>query len=290
MQKIAAEIDVIAPEHSPRPSAPLALAQWIERVAITESHAAVEAQGRTSGSWLVRHGAVVGVGSTTITNTAFNRVFIGGEGQAARPDDVAAMLDTMAERGSQQPLVHLHRADRTAPIEQLLVARGLQPFRRAWVKLMREPGPVPTRATSLQVRAAQAEDTNAIADLAVQAHQLHPSAHAAVVSTILRPGWHVYVACDGDEIVSTGALMVRGNIGYLWLAATRPSHRGRGGQTAIVEKRLRVAFALGCRYVFCETGVAIAGEPNPSHDNLVRLGMKPIGIRDNFVYPGTSWS
>jgi ribosomal protein S18 acetylase RimI-like enzyme len=99
----------------------------------------------------------------------------------------------------------------------------------------------------------------------------------------------VYVACEGPRVVSAAALFVLGDLGYLALGATEPDQRGRGAQSALIAKRLRVAFALGCRWVFADTGEAVAGRANPSFENLQRLGLRPLQRRENYAPLGATF-
>ncbi len=279
------------PEPLLRPASLLGLAQWTERAALAESYSALLRQGRShSDPSIIRHGAVVGYTAGAIRSSAFNRVFIGGEGAAPDVHDVTRVLSAVCRHDGSQPLVHIHGTDQTPAILDALAAHGFSPYRRAWVKLVREAGPIPNATTDLHVRAAHHEDAWAMAEVAILAHGLRPEARPLVMATVARPHWHSYVACDRDRIVAAGALMVRGDVGYLSMGATLPSHRARGAQSALLEERLRVAFALGCRRVFAETGVAIRGEPNTSFSNMCRMGMTPIGTRDNYARPGTRWS
>jgi hypothetical protein len=57
----------------------------------------------------------------------------------------------------------------------------------------------------------------------------------------------------------------------------------------LIARRLRVAQALGCRFVTAETGLPIADEPNPSLANLRAAGLRTLEVRDNYVFAGTSW-
>jgi hypothetical protein len=274
----------------PTSAEPRATAQWIERTALADGLlAAAAAPGVRADPILIRAGAVAGYGLPGFASTLFNRVFVAGEGAPAAPEDLARVLDELAARGVDRPLLHLHPDEATPALEQVLAARSFTRYRRSWVKLLRAQGPVDAAPTLLTVRAARAEDAPAFAELMVEAHALLPETAALIAPIVERPGWHAYVALDGARLVATGALMVRGKVGYLSHAATRATHRSRGAQSALLEKRLRVAFALGCQVVVSETGEAVAGQPNTSYANMARAGLLPIGRRDNYARGGVAW-
>ena len=75
------------------------------------------------------------------------------------------------------------------------------------------------------------------------------------------PGWRCFLAWSGDEPAGCGALYVEGRLAWLGMAATRPSHRRRGAQIAILLARIEAARALGADAVYTETGAAAADGP-----------------------------
>jgi GNAT superfamily N-acetyltransferase len=105
-------------------------------------------------------------------------------------------------------------------------------------------------------------------------------------ATIGRAGWRHYLAFDGDQPVATGVLFVRHDIGWLGMAATLPSHRGRGAQGALMAQRIRDGMALGCRRLITETGQDTPGQPNPSYHNMLRTGFKLAYQRANYMPAG----
>jgi hypothetical protein len=67
--------------------------------------------------------------------------------------------------------------------------------------------------------------------------------------------------------------------------AVRTSHRRRGGQGALMARRIADAVAAGARYLVTETGEPMADEPNPSLANMKRCGFVTVASRLNFVGP-----
>jgi GNAT superfamily N-acetyltransferase len=106
---------------------------------------------------------------------------------------------------------------------------------------------------------------------------------AAVVG---RPNWHCLVAYDERRPVAAGALFESGEAGWLGAAATVPSHRGRGAQSAILAARVERARERGLRMLVTETGVPRDGRPGASYRNLVRSGFEPTYVRPNYASPG----
>jgi GNAT superfamily N-acetyltransferase len=75
---------------------------------------------------------------------------------------------------------------------------------------------------------------------------------------------------DGNA-VGSGSLQVIDGIGWVGGAATLPSHRGRGVQTALLRHRLHLAARLGCELV-----AATAIPSGASARNMHRLGFTHV--------------
>jgi ribosomal protein S18 acetylase RimI-like enzyme len=294
-------------EAQPTKPATAALGQWIERAASLDLLAAVPAALRPRlDPFVVREPGVVGYALPGLPSTMLSRIFVGGErgergqreergerAQHAAPNAEALgrVLTRFAARGAQRFFAHVASDAATPSVLTALRAHGIERYSRAWLKLARQPGtlPEPEHACELTIREAVLADSAVFAELVVQAHGTLPEAAPVLAALVMRPRWHVYVACQGARPVATGALMVLGDVGYLGFGATDPAYRRRGAQRALLAKRMRVAFALGCRWVFSDTGEAVAGQPSPSLDNMRRLGLEPIARRENYAPAGARW-
>ena len=121
--------------------------------------------------------------------------------------------------------------------------------------------------------------------IAAEAFGLPPELAAWFAALPGRPGWSCLVALDGEEPVAAGALYAAGGAGWLALGATRPMHRGRGAQPALIAARIRRAADLGCRLVVAETGAAGPDGPGPSYRNILDAGFTEAWDRPNLRSP-----
>ena len=113
-----------------------------------------------------------------------------------------------------------------------------------------------------------------------------PTAFAVWMGRVpARPGWHCLAAYDGHEPVATSALFVTGELGWIGLGATLPTHRGRGAQNALLAARITLAADLGLALVVTETGVPRDGQPGPSYRNILRAGFRESYVRPNYAAP-----
>ncbi|MGJ6960560.1 GNAT family N-acetyltransferase [Streptosporangium sp. G11] len=103
-----------------------------------------------------------------------------------------------------------------------------------------------------------------------------------VAGSVANPDVRPFAAWDGDTMVATGTLFVRGEIGSLNAGATLPSHRNQGAQSALLAARAEAAAKAGCRWLIAETGLPAKGGSNPSLNNLLRAGFRPLYSRRNW--------
>ena len=90
-------------------------------------------------------------------------------------------------------------------------------------------------------------------------------------------------AFDGGELIACAGLYLAGEAAWLGLAATRPTHRRRGAQTALIARRIAIAHAAGVHTLAAETTEDTRVKPNPSTHNLRRLGFRDHYRRPNWV-------
>jgi Acetyltransferase (GNAT) family len=102
------------------------------------------------------------------------------------------------------------------------------------------------------------------------------------------PGWSCFVAYDGDEPAGAAALFAHDGVGWLGVAGTRPAHRGKGAQGALLAARLRRAHGLGLAAATTETGERVEGRPAGSYRNILRAGFEESYLRPNLVSPAAS--
>jgi len=105
-----------------------------------------------------------------------------------------------------------------------------------------------------------------------------------LAASALQQGFHPFAAWDGGQIVATANLFIHGEVGSLNSTATLAGHRNRGAQSALIVARAAAAIDAGCRWVVAETGKPGDGEANPSLNNLLRCGLRPLYERQNWTW------
>jgi ribosomal protein S18 acetylase RimI-like enzyme len=130
-------------------------------------------------------------------------------------------------------------------------------------------------SSSLTVRElAQGEDTETFDALAVEAYGFtHPVEAALAAVQNEQPNLRRYLALEDGRSIAAGAMLVSDGIAYLAGAATIPSARGRGAQSALIRQRLSDA-AQCSKLVVVTTAFA-----SQSQQNLERFGFRLAQVK-----------
>lgn len=150
-----------------------------------------------------------------------------------------------------------------------------------WTKFSRPTADPPEARTELRVE--RVEDGEPFAEAAVHGFGEPLVSREWLAALATAGGWQCYVAFDGAEPVGAGALFVAGELGWVGIGATKPEHRGKGAQSALLAARIAAAADAGCSVVVTETGAPVDGVPGGSYRNIVRAGFEPQYVRANYV-------
>ncbi len=172
--------------------------------------------------------------------------------------------------------------DPAAGLDDELVARGFA-VDYAWQKFARGLEPVEART---DLRVTDAESPADFGTAFAEGYGLPSALSHFAAAVVGRAGWHCFVAYDDSLPVAAGALFESGDAGWLGAAATVPSHRGRGAQSAILAARVERARERGLGVLVTETGVPRDGRPGASYRNIVASGFEPTYVRPNYASPG----
>jgi GNAT superfamily N-acetyltransferase len=223
-------------------------------------------------------------------NPMFNRAI----GASASSEQLRKIAWHFADRGIGRYFIHLDSAARSPALDGELVRLGLARYPRSWVKLVRDAAPlvpVERRAGDPPVDVREAASSEALEAARIYCAAFdQPDALAPFIANVHgRDGWHMLVGREAGEVVAVGLSFRRADVLYLVGAATRPSHRRRGYQSAMLQARVRRAMDFGCRHIVAETGEAQVGDPQHSFRNMIRHGFEQVAVRDNYAPRGVVW-
>ncbi len=245
--------------------------------------AAAERADDSVGAITATPGGGVAFAFTKLDIPFFNRVIGVGVARPAVESDIDDVVDFFD--GAERQVSVAQLSPHVAPAETVgwFEARGYARSRR-WVKMWRGLTTVPEATTELRIERigpVWADEFGRIA--VVEAFGFPEMVGPVGGATVGRPGWVHYLGFDGDVPVSAAAMRIEDGVAWFGYGATSPSHRGRGGQSAMFARRLHDAREAGCRLAVVETGEDTPEEPNPSYRNMLRAGFELAYFRHNWV-------
>lgn len=215
-------------------------------------------------------------------STMLNRVVGLGLDAPATDDDLDA-IESFFARHAQPYYVSLNPKAKPSDLPARLGHRGFTNG-YAWMKFTRGAEPPPAIETQLRVEWVDADRGADFGDVVAAGYELEPFT-ASWLAELPRTRWRCYVAYDGEEPAGAAALYVHDDTGYLTFAATRPEHRRKGAQGALLAKRIADAIDEGCRTLVTETGERIPMKPSNSYRNILRFSFAESYLRPNYLSP-----
>jgi len=204
----------------------------------------------------------------------------------ADPDELSAALEWTEASGVDFYVALTPALSASAAAEALLRARGYAPG-YAWMKFVRDTAPPqrpdPSGVEVVELDAARPGAGALLGRIVSEGFGLPPWMGTLFEGVCGMEGWRCYVANVDGEPVGAATLLVDGALAECGAAATLERARGRGCQTALLDRRIRDAAAAGCRTLFVETGVQSEGRPSASYRNILRAGFREAYARPNWV-------
>ena len=231
---------------------------------------------------------VVTVGPTTALAMAgapfplVNRVIGLGVGAPATEGVVDELLDVYGGIGVKDFAVQIAESAGPRELTRWLDERDLVAG-GAWAKACRGNGPVSAPQGPARVERASQLDVDTFGDVATRGYEMPEIFGPLFGGVVGKPDWHAYLAYDGPEAIATGAMYVMGDVAWLGMGSTVPTHRRRGAQGALLARRLEDGIDLGCRWFVTETGAEDADRPNASLRNMLRVGFEVAYLRRNYT-------
>jgi hypothetical protein len=216
-------------------------------------------------------------------NPLYNRILGLGVGEPATESMLDDAIVFLQNAGCQNFIAQVSPLAQPAQLPEWLAARGLKPGRN-WAKMYRGNEPAPAISTDLRVEKIGNDHADAFADVILPVWSIPPVGRPLVKGNVGQPGWHHYLAFDGEKPVSAAAMFVNGETGWLGFASTLKKYRKRGGQGAMFARRIQDGLALGVKWFVTETGEDTPEDPNPSYHNMLRSGFKLAYLRRNYVH------
>jgi hypothetical protein len=203
----------------------------------------------------------------------------------ADADAIPAAVARFRDAGQRKFFVQIPPSPNAGRLEAQARAAGLAPHPLAWTKFERETRDPPRVETSLSVHEVGGDARDLFAATVVAGYGLPPPIADWLREIVGRRGWSCYVCFADEEPAGAGALFVDEDAAWLGVGATKSAFRRRGGQSALIARRLADAARRGARFAVTETAVPQPGEPAPSHRNILAAGFRAAYVRPNWAFP-----
>lgn len=215
-----------------------------------------------------------------IPDTQFNRVIGFGIDAPASEVELDAAIEAMRASGAVRWWLQPPPQERglIAAIE----ARGFVRTPRPWAKMARPATPATRVDSDLRVEQTGPAGIGAFSEIVCAAFGAPPMLGQWFAAIAARPNWFFYLAYAGDVPVAGAALWCDGDAAWLGIAGTSPQARRRGGQGALMARRIEDARAAGARLIVTETGEKQPGVVSTSYDNMIRHGFEVVHARPNY--------
>jgi GNAT superfamily N-acetyltransferase len=233
-----------------------------------------------------RQGDAVCYGSATEPSILINRVLGIGSDYPPTHEQLVGIRNIYSIAGIGRFFLHVIPDKIGSDYADRLTAAGFEKY-RGWMKFVRNPGDVEPVTTDLTITRIGPENAGAFASIVGNAFDFKPAFQPAIAALADDPDWHLYMSFNGDTPAGTGGLYMKDGVGYLDFGATHPDFRRRGGQTGLLNTRIKAAFDAGCTSIVTMTGEAVPGDAQHSYNNIQRAGFEEAYLRENWIPAGT---
>lgn len=220
--------------------------------------------------------------ATDEPSVVINRVLGLGTREPIRRENLLKVKEFYNEAGVDKFFLHVY--PETLPLREKDIHDQAGFIKsRGWMKFRRDSSPIENPPTKLKVLIAGADEAPHFGRIVANASGMKERSAGLLAGLANDPRWYLFLSYDGDTPAGAGTLLVHNNCGWLEWGATAPGFRRMGSQAAIMAARINKAVALGCRYLFTETGEAVEGDPQHSYKNILKAGFTESVLRENYI-------
>lgn len=220
-----------------------------------------------------------------IDHYQFNRLIGAGLGRDGEGKSFEIAATRFRSAGLKNGYLQAAPGPHAAALEDKARAAGLKAQERVWVKFSRGAEPAPEAPTRLAIDEVAPTEAMAFAGAVVKGFGMPEQLAPWLAAIVGRKGWHAYVARDGGVAVGGAAMFISSRTAWLGIGAVQERARRKGGQGALLARRIADGLRLGVTGFATETGKPLAGEPHPSFSNIQRAGFAIAYERRNWTLP-----
>lgn len=210
-----------------------------------------------------------------------NRVVGLGLGRPVQGQLLDQVIDMYEAAGSEGPIfIPTAPTARPATLPRMLRDRGFEPAMKE-AKLYRNTKDPPAKDPRDRVVKAVEADHEVVASL-YRAGGMHADWSDVMAANLGAPGWHHYMALDGDRPVALASMFESQGYALCFPGWTLPSYRHRGYQRALAAHRVAAAGEMGCEWVSINVDVT-EGPIGFTTRSYTRLGFELLYVRTTHI-------
>jgi GNAT superfamily N-acetyltransferase len=228
-------------------------------------------------------GGIASIMKADPTGFFWSRVLGLGWSEPVTDEVVLELLNIYSREGAGSILIQISPVASPPGWSEILQRYGFKNG-RSWVKLIRDVSEPPSITTDLAIRPINISEATSYGTVYWEGFGIPDPRFVTWMSAhVGRIGWMMFGAFDKETLVAVATMRHQGDVVCLSGAATIPSHRNRGAQSALMAARLKVAASLGAKWASTETGTETEADPNPSLHNMRRMGFEELYARENWI-------
>lgn len=250
-----------------------------------EADAWAEIQSSVSPSFQQRFDISVAHLESTVVLTApksdmlaLNRVWLPGHRPTANGSNMEEVLRYAKQRGVARLALHWPDWARAEAGKKARLVPGTP-----MMKMLRKAEPLVNADSRVRIEGVGTDRRQLFGAIAARGNDAPDHMADGFNSTIGLPGWMHYLAFDDEKPVGAAALRLFSSVAWCCFAGVLPEYRGRGGQRALLARRVHDAASAGCRWVTCEALPHRQNRPNPSLSNMLAVGFCVAYERPTFI-------
>lgn len=218
-----------------------------------------------------------------IDHHQFNRLIGAGLGLDRDGESLELTAEFFRQAKLKNGYLQIAPGLRAQRLEARARALGLKPLERAWVKFSRGTEAAPMPATTLHIAEVAPGEAMDFATAVVAGFGMPATLAPWLAAIVGRKGWRAYLVRDDGKPVGGAAMFVSGDRAWLGIGAVQGAARRKGGQSALLARRIADGLKKGVRLFATETGKPLPGEPHPSFSNIQRAGFAIACERPNWT-------
>lgn len=209
-----------------------------------------------------------------------NRVVGLGLARPVQPSVLDRILEMYDAAGADSIFIPMAPTARPSTLPRLLQERGFEPSMKEG-KLYRSTQDPPRMDSRDRVIAAKEEDHEGVLNL-YRSGGMDADWANIMAANLGTPGWHHFVALDGDRPVALASLFASQGFGLCFPGWTLPAYRHRGYQRALAAHRIAAARELGIGWV--SANLDVTDSPiGFTIRSYTRLGFELLYVRTTFI-------